>query len=76
MFIVRAYQTSMELLSTWCCTAAFFSASGVALSLEAADSKINDQSACSLDTRYSLVMVHSGSFIFTAFAKQMVCFHI
>jgi hypothetical protein len=34
VFIVRAYQTSTELLSTWRCAAAFFSASAAALSEE------------------------------------------
>jgi hypothetical protein len=36
VFIVQVYQTSMELLSTWCCVAA----SGVQLSQEVDDSKI------------------------------------
>jgi hypothetical protein len=57
VFIVQAYEMSMELLSTWCCMAAFFSASGVVLSQEVADSKINVQSACALDTRYFFTMV-------------------
>jgi hypothetical protein len=34
VFIVQAYQTSTEHLSTWCRAAAFFSASGAALSQE------------------------------------------
>jgi hypothetical protein len=34
MFIVQAYQTSTELLSTWFRAAAFYWASGAALSLE------------------------------------------
>jgi hypothetical protein len=34
MFIVEAYQTSMELLSMWCRAAAFVSASGGARSQE------------------------------------------
>jgi hypothetical protein len=56
--------------------AAFFSASGVVLSQEAADGKINVHSACALNTRYTLVMGHIGSFAFTAFPKQLICFHI
>jgi hypothetical protein len=42
----------MELLSTWCCAAAFFSASGAALLQEVADGKINVQSACAPHTQY------------------------
>jgi hypothetical protein len=36
----------------WCCAAAFFLASGAALSQEVANSKINVQSACTLNTEY------------------------
>jgi hypothetical protein len=43
VFIAQSYQTSTELLSTWCRAAAFFSTSGVALSQEVADGKINIQ---------------------------------
>jgi hypothetical protein len=50
LFIVQAYQTSTELLSTWCHAAAFFSASGEALLQEVPDGKMNVQSACALDT--------------------------
>jgi hypothetical protein len=50
---VQAYQTSKKLLSTWCRAAAFFSASGAALSQEVADGKINVQSACALNTQYN-----------------------
>jgi hypothetical protein len=51
VFIVQAYQMSTELLGTWCCAAAaFFSASGAALSQEVADGKIDVQSACALNT--------------------------
>jgi hypothetical protein len=52
VFIVQAYQTSTELLSTWCRAVEFFSASGAALSQEAANGKINVQSVCALDIRY------------------------
>jgi hypothetical protein len=49
-FIVQAYQTYMELLSTRCRMAAFFSASGAELLQKVANGKINVQSACALDT--------------------------
>jgi hypothetical protein len=52
MFIVQAHQTSMELLTMWCSMAAFFLASGAALSQEVADGKINVQSACALNTQH------------------------
>jgi hypothetical protein len=52
VFIAQAYQTSTELLSTWCCAVAFFLVSGAALSQEVADGKINVQSACAVNTRY------------------------
>jgi hypothetical protein len=51
MSIVQAYQTSKELLSTWCHAATFFSASGAALSQEFANGKINVQSAGALCTQ-------------------------
>jgi hypothetical protein len=51
VFIVQAYQTSTELLITWC-RAAFFSTSGAALSQEVANGKINVKLACALNIRY------------------------
>jgi hypothetical protein len=43
--------------------AAFFSASGAALSREAADSKINDQSACSLNTVYKRFCTYFAKYL-------------
>jgi hypothetical protein len=50
MFIVQAYKMSMELFSTWCHIAAFFSVNDTAFLQEVANGKINVQSACALDT--------------------------
>jgi hypothetical protein len=69
VFIVQAYQTPTEILDTWCRAAAFFSASGAALSQEVADGQINVQSACALDTRYIYIHINRNQRLTTVFTR-------
>jgi hypothetical protein len=62
----------MELLSSWCCAAAFFSACDTMLLQEVAGGKISVQSDYALNTRYVWVLnMTAESFIQINAQKQM-----